>query len=360
MNPGEAPNVIVDLDSALADNPATQLLNMTPLMPSEITDLFPEGLPPLLMENTTRAVADNGYFFDLFFVITDDGVVFERTFEQLIDVQALIGDTGRNALGCYLGLPDLSPLYTDPGSSMLGTLNWDIVTSVSENYPFITSDAGTENRRPYTQAGQPNFETRIINSNCTNPARTRKGSYSAISYGLELTPCTAMRNEDGDDWILEGMCGIDDAPFQPAPLTDSAVIAKNLLKLYKDWRDTLNELACTFDPAIDGGTGAPIGSTTCSSLNQQWDNGLDKLIKGLEATLTPKTSQGNENLGAFNSRLSQLLTAIQALSSSPARPDLANRKGLLEAQLLTLQHITDERLGPSITADGFGDTGWVH
>jgi hypothetical protein len=163
-----------------------------------------------------------------------------------------------------------------------------------------------------------------------------------------------MRNEDDGPWILEGSCAVDDDPFL-TEFADPAVIAKNVLKLYKDWRDTLNELACdATDP------NAPIDATTCSNLNQQWENGLDKLIKGLEATLTPKTSQGNENLGAFDARLSQLLTSIQSYSSTTMRPDPANRKGLLESQLLTIQHFVDDRLGPSITADGFGDTGWVH
>jgi hypothetical protein len=354
-------DIIVDLDPVHLDGPAYQLLNMTPLMPSEITDLFPDGLPPMLQENTTRAAASNAYLFDMFFVVTEAGVTFERTFEQLIDVQSLLQDSGRNALGCFLGLPNESPLYTDMG--MYGTLNWDIVTSVSEKYPFVTSATGqptsTGDRRPYVANGAANYESRVINSNCTNPPRTSKGSWSAVSYGMELTPCTAMRNEDDSGWIDEGTCLAGDPPFQTAS-ADEAVIVKNLLKLYKDWRDTLNELACTYDPAIDGGTDAPIDDNTCATLNSQWENGLDKLVKGLEATLTPKTSQGNENLGAFHARLNDLLNTVTALSSTASRPDLANRKGLLESQLLTLQHINEDRVGPSITAAGFGDTGWVH
>jgi len=96
-------------------------------------------------------------------------------------------------------------------------------------------------------------------------------------------------------------------------------------------------------------------------LDAIWVNGLDKLVKGLKATLAPKTSQGNENFGAFESKLEQLLVTVQGITPDSLRPDLANRKGGLEARLLTIEHIYEDRFRPSITDAGFGGDGdWVH
>jgi hypothetical protein len=289
-------------------------------------------------------------------------VTFEGTHELEINVQALLSGSGTgNALGCFLGLPQNSPLYTD--TSSLGTLNWDVVTSVSEDYTTYTSDplpaTSTGDRRPYAPAGQPNFETRLINSDCTNPPRGKKGSWSMVPYGLEITPCTAMRNEADTGWVLEGVCSTEEPPFVEK---DQAVLAKLLLKQYKDFRDALHELACIANEDIDGlGALAPIDSSTCGLLDEIWVNGLDKEVKGLQATLDPKTSQGNENFGAFESKLEQLLLTVQGITPDPLRPDLANRKGDLEARLLTIEHIYQDRFLPSITDAGFGgDGGWVH
>jgi hypothetical protein len=316
----------------------------------------------MLMERETRGSAQNGYFFDAFFGATPEGVIFERTHELEINVQALLSDSGTgNALGCFLGLPQNSPLYSAPPS--LGTLNWDVVADVSEDYTTYTSDpvpaTSTGDRRPYAPAGQPNFETRLINSDCTNPPRSKKRTWSIVAYGLEITPCTAMRNEADTGWVLEGVCSTNDPPFVEK---DEAVLAKLLLKLYKDFRDSLNELACVVNEEIDGlGAMAPIDLGTCGLLDDIWVNGLDKLVKGLEATLDPKASQGNENLGAFKSKLNELLVTVQGITPDSLRPDLANRKGGLEARLLTIEHVYEDRVLPSITNDGFGGDGaWVH
>jgi hypothetical protein len=356
-------NVIVDVDPVgLPEGPAYQLLNLEVLLPAEIKALYPSGLPPLLMERENRGAAQNGYYFDAFFGSTPEGVNFVGAHELEINVQALLSGSGTgNALGCFLGLPENSPLYTD-GSS-LGTLNWDVVASVSEDQTTYTSDplsaTSTGDRRPYAPSGQPNFETRLINFDCTNPPRSKKGTWSMVSYGLEVTPCTAMRNADDTGWILEGVCSVGEAPFVEK---DHAVLAKLLLKQYKDFRDALNELACVANEEIDGlGALAPIDSATCGSLDETWVNGLDKLIKGLEATLAPKTSQGAENFGAFESKLEQLLLTVQGIPPDPSRPDFANRKGDLEARLLTIGHVYEDRFLPSITEAGFGGDGdWVH
>jgi tetratricopeptide (TPR) repeat protein len=90
-------------------------------------------------------------------------------------------------------------------------------------------------------------------------------------------------------------------------------------------------------------------------------DGLDKPVKGLEATLEPKFSQGDDNFGAFQSKLQQLLVTFQGITPDPLRPDLANRKGDLRARLLTIEHIYEDRFLPLITEAGFGgDGGWVH
>jgi hypothetical protein len=384
LNPGELPNVIVDFDpNHASDGPALQLLNLEPLLPAEIKALFPNGLEPLLMEREVRAMAQNDYFFDAFFGISPDGLFFERSYELEIDAEELLSDSGTGlgvpaTLGCVLGLPEGSPLYATLPSR--GTLDWDVMTKVSEKFKTITSNSppatSTGDRRPYAASGSDNYETRFINSGCTNPARGADGGWSMVSYGLEVTPCTAMRNEDDNGWILEGVCNVGDPapPFDPPmsatdPDADEAVLAKLLLKEYKDFRDALNELACVPNVIDDpDGAGplmalAPIDSGTCSTIDDVWVNGLLKLLKGLEATLDPKDSQGNENLGAFAAKLAQLQSMVENyIPPDPLhQPDLANRRGELEARLLTIEHIYLDRFQPSITDDGFmGDGGWIH
>ncbi len=66
---------------------------MTPLLPLEIRLLFddsgipPAGLPPLLISRQYRAQARTGFVFEAFFVITEAGVRFRKTFTAEFDVR---------------------------------------------------------------------------------------------------------------------------------------------------------------------------------------------------------------------------------------------------------------------------------
>ena len=73
-------------------NPAAQLLNVTPLLPVEVTSLYdnsgvaPNGLPPLYLSSAVVSQVGNQYVFDGYFFRTDSGIVFSDVFEGLIDV----------------------------------------------------------------------------------------------------------------------------------------------------------------------------------------------------------------------------------------------------------------------------------
>ena len=87
--------VVISLDPSDPDNPGAQRLNVTPLLPKEVTDLFAAqgGLPELLISRQYRG---QGGYFEAFFGITQDGVVFRDVFYGEINVAALAGEQ----LGC--------------------------------------------------------------------------------------------------------------------------------------------------------------------------------------------------------------------------------------------------------------------
>ena len=72
-------------------------LNVTPLMPLEITTLFdssgvpPKGLPRMLISPQYRAQEQAGVLFEALFGITEQGVVFTETFSGEFDVLKLAG-----------------------------------------------------------------------------------------------------------------------------------------------------------------------------------------------------------------------------------------------------------------------------
>ena len=96
--------------SGPANNAEALYLNVTPLLPVEITALFdsyerypPKGLPRMLISPQYRAQNEQGFLFEALFGITDDGVVFQGTFDLLFDVGKLTGNP-ENKLGLRLRL----------------------------------------------------------------------------------------------------------------------------------------------------------------------------------------------------------------------------------------------------------------
>lgn len=314
--------VIVNLAGNANGNPAGQLLNLTPLLPLEIRDLFEgdggsQALPPMYMSRLYRGQKDNGFVLDAFFGITEEGVTFEGVFNGEFDVEALTG----SELGCELGLP--------AGTPVEDVLRWDTVTTASERY------VGIDGRHVDT----------LINTDCGS-SRTLQKRWSIVAYNTEVAPCT-YNGDPNDVWVSDGSC-----PVGGNEHPDDAVFAKLLLSLYDELGATLDQLACA---DVDGGGSAPLSASSCATLDATWANGKDKLDKCWNATQQPKQSAGDQTCQAF---LSQLTGFSNTLAGVPAHgPDPANRKGELRARVEVLFHLYHERFVPSLSSAGFCEPG---
>lgn len=332
-----AAGVIADpAEPAGAGKPEAQLLNMTKLLPMEITDLFvmSGGLPDMWLARQYRGQRLNNYTFEAFFGVTEDNVVFRETFEGEFNVQALAGFE----LGCELGLPAESPLFTvDPGgpNEELGTLEWDVIATVSERFPTLATGIVLP------------FIATMTNSTC-GTSKSIDVRWSLKPYNLEVTPCTYNGNP-ADVWDSDGSCPLD--PLDPEAGADDAVFAKLLLSLFDDFKLALDQTACI---NIDGNVGgAPLTASRCSALQADWTNAKDKLDKCWSATQQPKQSSGNQNCSAFVSQLNNLRNTLNAATVNGS--DVANRVGELKARLRVVTHVHDERFVPSIPAGGFDE-----
>jgi len=332
------PRVVLDADGnevtpgSSEHAPATLYLNVTPLLPKEITELFddsgqaPNGLPEILIspqfrgqdcyferctaiDETTqlpKKVSEPRFVFEAFFGITEPGVVFNGTFEGEFDVAKLAGQQ----LGCNANLP--------VGTPLADLLKWDVVTRASETYRSVDGK----------------YVDMLLNTGCGSSKGTSLG-WSIVSYNLEVDPDTL--NDEGD--VITG---------------NDAVFARLVKKLYDDLGDVTARYACTnFDSTESGNAGAnaPISGGICSTLLSQWANGDDKLDKCLAATYQPKSSSGNQNCQAFLSQFQGFKDTLSIVG--PYGPDPANRKGELEARVKVFQHVYETRFLPSVPDGGF-------
>lgn len=308
--------VIVPLQLAAFDirdtatNPGAQRLNITPLLPEEVTELFPAGLPDMLLPRYARGQSVNDFVFGGFFGVTEDGVVFRDTFEGRYNVAALAG----SSLGC---------------EDNLGSLEWDVVGTVSERWLSA--------KDPYSMDGPLRLMS-IINSGCGS-SRTRDTNWSFKPYNLEPTPCTFNPDLAGV-WSDDGTCGL---PGGPPEEPDDAVYAKLLLVMADDYVRMLDTFACADG---DGNGVAPLDTAACLQVQGNVDNMIDKLHKCWDATQQPKQSSGDQNCQAFDSQLGNLQ---QLLDGTPVvDPDYANRRGELKARAATMRHVFETRFLPSL------------
>jgi hypothetical protein len=295
------------LDPSGSDILQAQLLNVTPLLPAEITSLFPQGLPNLWIPRWYRGQEENGYVFDAFFGVTD------ATFEGVFDLELFVTElTGREELGCAVDLPDNTDV------SILR--NWDVAIKVSEN--FISID----------NANIPDpavHEAMLVNTGCGS-SRTGGSRWSLLPINMEIPADTW----DEDTGLTTG--------------ADDALFAKLLISLVDDLRDSVDQLACF---AADGQAQAPLSLTTCALLDGQWLNTRDKLDKCIAATLEPKSSSRNQNCQAFVSQLANFEDEVSILS--PGGEDPANRIGELAVRLRVIENLYFNLFFPSIPDEGF-------
>lgn len=321
--------VLIKLDTLDPSRDAEKLVfNVVPLLPDEVTNLFdesgtaPSTLPDLWFPPEYRAQEMNGFIFEALFFVPQPDVQFDDVFTLEVDVSELTRTSAGPGpeLGCELGLSD--------GTSANEMLLWDVTVRASERH----------------QSMDGKHQGTIINAGCRNPTRGRSGGISIFPYNFELTPCPATLNSS-TNYATD--CG--PLPDFQSESVDDAVFAKLYVTLYDELLAHLEQLACT---TIDGGASAPLDSATCLGLAAKWASGKDKLIKALDATISPKTSSGSQNFGAVGSQLQNYISQLLLAPPNGAN-DPANRIGEQAARLETLVHVLNERLLPSIPANGF-------
>ena len=309
-------SAVVPLPGGNADDPATQRLNITELLPDAIKEQFPNELPPLLLAHYVRGQKDNGFIIEGFFGIAQDGVVFRDTFDGVIAVE-LLADTH---LGC-----------DDNEDALL----WDVLGTVSERH------VSASDTHP---AGAAQHVSTVTNINGCGSSRTRGGTWSFKPYNLEPTPCTFNPYPNGV-WSGDGKCELPDSEGVRVELADDAVNAKMLLILADEYYRTVNQLACE-DAYDENGGSPPLATGDCLAVYEQVVNMIDKLHKCWDATQIPKQSSGDQNCQAFDSQLENLEFLLNGIT--PQEPDVANRVGELKARAATMRHVFEERFMPSL------------
>ncbi len=314
-------------DSRIGSAAANQLfLNVTPLLPREITGQFvanaapPRGLPRMLISPQYRAQQQNLFKFEALFGIPEAGVIFKQTFTGEFDVCRLTGGTTEyNANGTWKGckLPgkELGCGY-DYSEGKKPNRDWDVTTTVSEKY--VTAVPGAAN----VASSVLKYVDTLTNTGCYNPTRISGDRWSMYAYNLEIAPNT------------------------------DAVFARLLSSLYSDLEETRAELTCK-QVDTTATSVAPVSRQACANLKKLWDSGKTKLDKCVSASTQPKSSAGSENCQSFASQLKLYQDALNSLPVPPASQDPANRLGELKARVAVLFHVYSDRFQPSIPANGF-------
>lgn len=313
--------IIIPLDPskpALAKNrykPAAQLLNVTPMLPEDVTILFSEsgGLKPMFISRHFRGQEQNDFRFDALFYKTPKGQTFVDTFFTDIDV-ANLSSTG-NELGCNSGVIDYANLH-----------KLDVVTRVSETYPSISD---------FFRVAPNDYRDTIVNDGCGH-TRSQPPSISLFlfnlafardTYGPQSTSNTQAVTEDND-----------------------AVFARLVESLYDDLNRARSQLACT---KIDGGTDPPLSSGVCSNLASKWSTGKNLLNSCISAAFSGLSATTTTRCNAFRDQLTTYGNTLPAYPQDPPLPDPANRLGEQKARVDTLTRLFDERFVPSILPKGF-------
>jgi hypothetical protein len=289
-------------------NPAAQMLNVTPLLPPQVTSLFdgsgmpPDGLPALYIGARWRGQLINDHRIDAFFFKTESGVVFNDVFGGLVDVSVLTG----NELGCV----------ADPGN----LLAWDMITTVSE---LAKSVGGRYVDMP-------------VNVGCVNPSKVTGSRLSLFSINLEPVAATYGRTIKSST--------------PKVTVNNDAVFARMVQSLWKDIGEVRSQFVCKqFDPSPTGGV-APLSSAQCKKLASLWSIADFKIDLCVASTFGPSSSYQNWICGLAAQYVAEFKAAIPATASGP---DPYNRRSEIEARTEVFQHIWAERFLKSIKPGGF-------
>ena len=307
--------------------PGNQFLNIRAMFPPEVTDQFTGNnqLPAqVLISPQYRARKDQDLFFGAIVVVPEPDLVLVNTYDAFFAVGDLIAGVDEGLLRC-----------APPTSPTLGNLlRFDVVTRASEAY-LAPGGVGGPADLGYVDT--------IINSGC-GTTRTRGGTFSVFSYGLEVAHNPGI---DASGQLYDPIVG-PGGVLAPNGNDDDDVYARLVRKLFDDLGVFQKQIACGSN--VDAPGSLPLPS--CGGLNGSYDNTLDKLGKCLLATQQPKTSALDQNCQAFEIQFGSYQTQVEAL---PARPDFdpANRIGELKARLTTIWLLYQERFLPSVPPGGY-------
>jgi hypothetical protein len=326
-----------------ANDPTRQYLNITKLLPPEITDTVPvctalnglqppDCLPAMWLQPDYRArktipapmgmPARVDYTFDALFGIPERGLIYRDTFNAEFDIGDLFGNPAAK-LGCGMHDPIRPPLVGGEAPP------WDVVVNISELAPTVGGPAITAKE----------YVSVLVNSGCTNPTRLTGGRGSAFVYGLERAPNVVG---SPDRWY--------DATF--------ALLMRSLAR---DYDATFTRYACAAgdsDPTVPGSNVPPINPTACYNLNKAWVNTYDKLLKCVGATDQPKNSAGSEACTSFETQFEAykvLALADAEVLKNADSSDRYNRVGEFLARTMVLSYVYYEQFKRSIKAGGFVD-----
>jgi len=307
--------------------PETQYLNITPLLPKEVTDQFPPGsLPPMYISPQYRAQFRNGYLFEAFFGVTQDGVVFQDMAQLRLDVGKL-SDSG-NEWNCPQ-TPPKGPV------SLPILLEWDVTVTVSEKVDVV---GGPDNAPGNAKSDM------LTNIGCGS---TRSGvtRWSGYAYNLEMN----KHAYDADHEALEGKI--------KTPPDD--YFAHLVVDLFYDLWET-QEKACYMNTALGAATSdsTPAVDYYCGNLEAKWLNAKSKLETCLSGSNFPKKNEAVNNCTAFVSQLDGYLGLVETVpqcapGTGDSCPDADNRLGELETRARSVRYAFTDRLLPSIPTEGF-------
>jgi hypothetical protein len=316
--------------------PGNQFLNISAMFPPEITDQFTgDNILPtqILISPQYRARKDDlperDLFFGAIFVVPDPDLVLVDTYEAHFSVGELLNGVDEGLARCEP--PPASPPAPPPTLQQL--LNFDVVTRASETFIAPGGVAG-----PVDLA---HVDT-IVNSGC-GTTRTRGGTFSVFSYGLEIAHNPGV---DAQGRFYDPIVG-PGATLTPNVNDDDDVYARLVRKLFDDLGVFQKQIVCS-DVDVPGSVPLP----SCGVINASYDNTLDKLGKCIDATRQPKTSALDQNCNAFEVQFGAYQAEVEALLPRPDF-DPANRIGELKARLTTIWLLYHDRFLPSVPMGGY-------
>jgi hypothetical protein len=326
------PGVVVN-DPKLGDGtqnfPQRQFLNVTPMLPSNVTDVFdasgkkPTGLPRMLIQPRYRAQASNGYYFDAIFGVADPNIRFRETFTVEFDISD--PNLAGTALGCGL--------HQEP--SPLPFTQWDIGTVVSERYSSVGGPLGIvkDTTNIFGQPVPAEHVDTMINKGCYNPTPKAGTRWSMYSYNMELAEDTPVKT------LPSGPV----TGFEYARAVN--YLGNLLLSLHTELGAAQKKLACGNVDAI-GNTlalaGTPLPPATCAALEAQWNVAQGYMTSCAAASVTDITypTVCNDFYTAFSAFKAQAESAAAAVIG--ANVDPANRAGELWSRTDVIQHVFND------------------